>query len=163
MMELSLFLALLLFSAATHKLVERERLAASAAVLSGTSAALGPVISLGAAALEAMAGLALLFPASRAVGALIAGGLWAAYGMALVTRYGSPLDCGCSFASREKPVDAFAVSRAFGLALLALTVFLFPAQPFSFLSIFAASGFFALYLALGELTAITISKPRGVA
>jgi hypothetical protein len=161
MTELSLFLALVLTMAAAHKVMERDRLATAAAKLTGASTALGPVISLGASALEAMAALALLFPSSRVVGALLAASLWGVYSLALMRRFGTPLDCGCSFASREKPVDALAIARAVGLATLALAVFMIPAQPFALLSIFAALGFFALYLAMGELTSITISKPRG--
>jgi hypothetical protein len=161
MTAVSLFLALVLIAAAGHKVIERDRLATSAAVLTGASVALGPVISLGAASVEAMAALALIFPASRSVGSLLAASIWAIYGLALIRHYGSPLDCGCNFVSQEKPVDVFTVFRAFGLSALGLAVFAVTQQPFALLFIFAALGFFALYLALGELLSITISKPRG--
>lgn len=163
MAELSLFLALVLAMAAGHKLLDRERLAASAAALTSAPVALGSTISLAAAAYEAAVALALLFPATRLAGAMLAAVLWSVYGIALMRRLGSTLDCGCNFAARAKPVDAFAVLRAFALAALAMTVLLTPAMPLTLLSPFAALGFLALYLALGEIMAITIYGQRGAA
>lgn len=163
MAELSLFLALVLAMAAGHKLLDRERLAASAAALTGAPVALGSVIALATAAYEAAVALALLFPATRAAGAVLAAALWSIYGLALVRRLGSSLDCGCNFAARAKPVDRFAVLRAFSLAALAAVVLLTPALPFTILSPFAALGFLALYLALGEIMGITIYERRGTA
>lgn len=163
MAELSLFLALVLAMAAGHKLLDRERLAASATALTGAPVALGVPISLAAAAYEAAVALALLFPATRLAGAMLAAVLWSVYGIALMRRLGSTLDCGCNFAARAKPVDAFAVLRAFALAALAMTVLLTPAMPLTLLSPFAALGFLALYLALGEIMAITIYGQRGAA
>lgn len=163
MAELSLFLALVLAMATGHKLLDRERLAASAAALTGASAARGNVISLAAAAYEAVAALALLFPDTRAAGAALAAVLWTVYGIALLRRMGTSLDCGCNFAAREKPVDLFAVIRAIGLAALAAIVFFVPAIPLTILAPFAAFGFLALYLALGEIMAITTSEQRSAA
>lgn len=163
MAELSLFLALVLAMAACHKLIDRDRLAASAAALTGAPVALGAVISLAAAAYEAVVALALLFPATRLAGAVLAAVLWSTYGVALMRRVGATLDCGCSFAARAKPVDAFAVLRAFTLAALAMSVLLNPTMPLTLLSPFAALGFLALYLALGEVMAITNSAPRSAA
>lgn len=162
MAEISLFLALVLMISAVHKLVERERLSVASARLLGVPAALGPALSTGAAAYEAVVALALLFPASLPVGALLAAALWCLYGVALARRFGSTQDCGCSFASREKRVDAFAVARAFGLAALALATLALPISPFTILTPFAAIGVLTLYLALGELTSITIPKQRGI-
>lgn len=163
MAELSLFLALVLAMAAGHKLLDRERLAASAAALTGAPVALGVPISLAAAAYEAAVALALLFPATRPAGAMLAAVLWSVYGIALMRRLGSTLDCGCNFAARAKPVDSFAVLRAFALAALATIVLLTPAMPLTLLSPFAALGFLALYLALGEIMSITIYRQRGAA
>jgi Methylamine utilisation protein MauE len=163
MAELSLFLALVLMMAAAHKVMERGRMAASAAALTGASAALGSVLSIGAAAYEAVVALALLFPTSRPSGALLAAGLWALYGVALARSLGSSLDCGCSFASREKSIDSFVLARAFCLAVLSIALFLVPAGSFTILTPFAALGFFALYLALGELTSITSFGRRDAA
>lgn len=163
MAELSLFLALVLAMAAGHKLLDRERLAASAVALTGAPVALGASISLAAAAYEAATALALLLPATRPAGAMLAAILWAAYGFALWRRLGMALDCGCNFAQRAKPVDPFAVARAFGLAALAVAVVLAPALPLTILSPFAALGFLALYLALGEVMSITIFERRGAA
>lgn len=163
MAELSLFLALVLAMAAGHKLLDRERLAASAAALTGAPVALGVPISLAAAAYEAAVALALLFPATRPAGAMLAAVLWSAYGIALMRRLGSTLDCGCNFAARAKPVDSFAVLRAFALAALATIALLTPAMPLTLLSPFAALGFLALYLALGEIMSITIYRQRAAA
>lgn len=163
MAELSLFLALVLAMAAGHKLLDRERLAASAAALTGASAAMGTVISLAAAAYEAVVALALLFPDTRAAGAALASVLWSVYGIALLRRMGKSLDCGCNFAARERPIDLFAVLRAIGLAALATIVLFVPAIPLTILAPFAALGFLALYLALGEVMAITNSAHRSAA
>lgn len=163
MAELSLFLALVLAMAAGHKLLDRERLAASAAALTGAPVALGSTISLAAAAYEAAVALALLIPTTRVAGAALAAVLWSVYGLALLRRLGTALDCGCNFAAREKPVDRFAVLRAFALAALAWGVALTPAAPLTILAPFAALGFLALYLALGEVMGITISERRGAA
>lgn len=155
MTEISLFLALVLAVAAGHKLLDRERLAASAATLTGAPRALGATVSLAAAAYEAAAALSLVLPATRHAGAILAALLWLAYGTALWRRLGSRLDCGCTFAARVKPVDRFSVMRAFGLAALAGAVLLAPAVPVTILALFAALGFLALYLALGEVMSIT--------
>lgn len=160
MAALSLFLALVLAMAAGHKLLDRERLAASAAALTGAPDALGPVLALAAAAYEAAVALALLFPATRAAGAILAAVLWSVYGIALLRRLGSTLDCGCNFAARDKPVDRFSVIRAFGLAALAGAVLFAPALPVTILAPFAALGFLALYLALGEVMSITKFERR---
>lgn len=160
---LTLFLALVLLMSAGHKLVERDRMAIAAARLTGATQAIGLVISLGAAACEAMAALALLLAASLKVGGLLAALIWSAYGVALARRFGTTLDCGCSFASHERPVDVFAVARAFGLAALALSCFALPGGAISILSVFAAFGFLALYLALGEIASITIPNRKSAA
>lgn len=160
MADIALFLALVLIVSAAHKLIERERLAVAAARLTRASASMGAIVSIGAAVLEALAAIALLFPASRAIGGALAAGIWGAYGIALALRYGQSLDCGCSFGAREKPVDAFTVARAFGLSLLALACLPTAENTFTILSPFAALGVFALYLALGEIFAVTIPGRR---
>jgi hypothetical protein len=163
MAEISLFLALVLVIAAGHKLLDRERLATSAAALTGAPQAMGATISLAAAAYEAATALCLIFPATRTVGTILAALVWLAYGAALWRRLGSTLDCGCNFAARAKPVDRFSVARALGLAALAATTLLTPAMPLTILSPFAALGFLALYLALGEIMSITTFKRGGIA
>jgi Methylamine utilisation protein MauE len=154
---LPLFLALVLGTAAVHKLVAQPRVAAAAAALVGTGRAPGQVLALAAATLEALAAIALLLPATRVLGAGLAMALWSAYGAALVLahRRGGAADCGCSFGAAPKPVDTFALLRAPLLVLLATLVALAPAiAPFSVEAPFAALALFALYFAAGELAAL---------
>lgn len=154
---IALFLAVVLLTAAAHKLVARDRLAAAAARLTGVSPALGQPLSFAAAAVEAGAGLALAAPAARPAGALIAALLWAGYALLLwrAHRAGRAFDCGCSFGAQPKIVTLFPVKRAVILALLAVVVALLPAGMPGVLDLFAALGFFALYLAAGELAAVS--------
>lgn len=163
MAEISIFLALVLAISAGHKLIERERLAASAAALTGAPPAMGATISLAAAACEAATALCLIFPATHTTGALLAVLLWLAYGAALWRRLGTALDCGCNFAARSNPVDRFAVVRALGLATIAGATILAPTHPLTIVSPFAALGFLALYLALGEIMSITTFERGGIA
>jgi len=160
MAALALFLALVLALSAGHKLLERERLGAAAARLAGVDGAIGPVISLAAAAIEGAAALALVLPGLQPVGGVIAALLWSTYGLALWWRRGMSLDCGCTFAAREKPVDGPAVARAAALAGLALAVAAAPSAPFSIVTPFAALALLALYLAFGELAAIPAAQKR---
>jgi hypothetical protein len=153
---LALFLAAILLAAAAHKLVARDRLAAAAARLTGVAPALGQPLSFAAAAVEAGAGLALLVPAARPAGALVAALLWTAYAVLLLRahRAGRAFDCGCSFGARPKVATLFPAQRAAVLALLAIAVGLLPAAMPAVLDPFAALAFFALYLAAGELAAV---------
>lgn len=161
MAELSLFLTLVLLVSAAHKFLEPERLTIAAVRLTGVPASLGPVVNVGVAAMEIAAAVALLFAAAQPVGALLAALIWSFYGVALARRFGTALDCGCSFASREKRIDFFAVARAFGLALFALATIAMPISSLSLLSPFAALGLLALYIASGELSSIFIPERRG--
>jgi hypothetical protein len=158
--DITFFLAIVLAASAVHKLVERERLATATAQLLRLPAALGTVISLAVAALEALAAIALVIPDSRAIGALLAATIWGAYAIALASRYGQSLDCGCNFGARAKPVDTFMVARAAGLSALALVSYFVVPGGFTILSPFVALGGFALYLALGEITSIIIPNRR---
>jgi hypothetical protein len=153
---LALFLAMVLLTAAMHKLVARDRLAAAAARLAGVSPALGQPLSFTAAAVEAGAGLALIMPAARPAGALVAALLWAAYALLLLRahRAGRAFDCGCSFGAQPKVVTLYPVKRAAVLAVLAIGAPLLPAAIPGVLDLFAALAFFALYLAAGELAAV---------
>lgn len=153
---LALFLAVVLLTAALHKLVARDRLAAAAARLAGVAPALGQPLSFAAAAVEAGAGLALLMPAARPVGALVAALLWTAYAVLLLRahRAGRAFDCGCSFGAQPKVVTLYPAKRAVVLAALAIGAGLFPVSMPGVLDLFAALAFFALYLAAGELAAV---------
>jgi hypothetical protein len=154
---IALFLAVVLLTAAAHKLVAMDRLATATARLTGVAPALGQPLSLAAAAVETGAGLALAVPAARPAGALIAVLLWAAYALLLLRahRAGRAFDCGCSFGAQPKIVTLYPAKRAAVLALLAVVVALLPATMPGVLDLFAALGLFALYLAAGELAAVS--------
>lgn len=154
MATVSIFLALILLLSSGHKLAAPDRLGAAAARLAGAPSATGLLLSIGAAAFEGAAALALLFEEARVAGASLAAVLWAAYAVLLWQRRGQTLDCGCSFGSREKPVTISMVARAAGLAAIAMTVIFYPKAPFEVESLFAGLGFFTLYVALDELLAV---------
>lgn len=160
MAALALFLALVLALSAGHKLLERERLGAAAARLAGVDGAIGPALSLAAAAIEGAAALALVLPGLQPLGGAITALLWSVYALALWRRRGMSLDCGCTFATQEKPVDGLTVARAVALAGLALAVAAAPSAPFSIETPFAGLALLALYLASGELAAIPAPQKR---
>jgi hypothetical protein len=152
----ALFLAIVLASAAGHKLVATDRLATAAARLARAPGALGLPLSLAAATIEATAAVALLFPQTRLVGAIVAAALWTGYGaLLLAARRAAPFDCGCSFGPPRPGREGHAPARAFALAVLALLTAALPAVAApGLLQFFAAFTFFALYLAANELAAL---------
>jgi len=159
MAGLAWFLVLVLASSAVQKLIERDRMSTAPAKLAGLGLPIAGPVSLVAAAIEAMAAIALLFPSTQSIGAALAAGLWLAYGLALAAaaRRGDSLDCGCSFAARTKPVDAFTIGRAFlltCLAMLALAAAMAGATTPGIEPLFAALGLFSLYHAAGEIAAL---------
>ncbi len=166
MAGLAWFLALVLASSAIQKLLERNRTSTATAKLARIGPGIALPLSLVLAAAETMAGMALLFPATQALGAVLAMGLWLAYGAALVaaSRRGDTLDCGCSFAVRHKPIDTFTIGRAFvlaGLAGITLLAAAAGATPPGIEPLFAAFGLFTLYHAAGEIAALP--APHGKA
>ena len=73
------FLAVLLIVSAAHKALDRRRMAGSVDALLGASGGLA-VVALGCAALaELAAGVALIMPATRLIGAVAAAVIWSAY------------------------------------------------------------------------------------
>lgn len=149
-----LFLAAVLFAAAAHKLVARDRVAISAARLARTAPALGMPLLLAAAAVETLAAAALLVPPLSQAGAVAAAALWTAYTVALTARHGEVLDCGCDLVARDKPVDVFAIARPALLAALALAAVLVPHPAWTFDAPFAALALLALWFAAGELAVL---------
>lgn len=158
MTEVAIFLALVLMVSAGHKLIERERMAVATARLTGVSAAMSAPLTLAVAALELLGALGLMLSPARAVGVIVAVIVWSGYAIALFRHRGETLDCGCTFAAREKRVDDFAVLRPVMLAALAVPVAFVPAAPLSWSTPFAALAFLSLYLAIGELTALPHRK-----
>jgi hypothetical protein len=152
----ALFLALVLAMSSAQKLAARQRAGVATANLLGIPIAQAQILALAAVLIEALAALALLFMETRPLGAAIAAGLWTVYALALVAakRRGIAFDCACSFGARAKPVDAFALGRAFGLLAAAVAVMLAPTGGFDAGALFAALGIVALYLAAGELAAL---------
>ena len=158
MHAMALFLSLILASAAVHKLVAVNRLAAATARLLRVSLPIGRTLSLAAAAVELGAALALLVNSLRPTGALLAAALWASYAFALLDariRGETAFDCGCSFGTKTHNIDRFAVFRAFGLTGLAISLALIPVSgPPSGEAVFAAFAFLSLYAAAGEIAAL---------
>ncbi|MBS0483034.1 MAG: hypothetical protein JSR96_13000 [Proteobacteria bacterium] len=148
---LTLFLAVLLLASALHKVAARDRLAMSAARLAGAPLPLGQPLLFAALSIEALAGAALLVAPLHQAGAVATGGLWTLYAITLIARRGQVLDCGCDLFSREKPVDAFAIARPLGLALLAFTLAVVPKPAWTVDAPFAAIALLALWFAAGEL------------
>jgi hypothetical protein len=162
MFELAIFLAIVLAISAAHKLARPERMSIAMAKLSGMPIGIASTAVFGLAAVEFLAATAMLFAQSRTIGAALAALVWLAYGVALLRKSGTSLDCGCDFSAREKPVGAFDILRAFGLSCLAALVALTPATTASIITPFVIFGFLALYLAMGELAAIPKPQERRI-
>lgn len=163
----SSLLICVLTAAAIHKLVQRHRLAVATSSLLGVGLPVGSVLSLAAAACEGLAAVAILSPAGRVAGAMLAAGLWVVYATALAVarlRGGAPFDCGCSFGTRARPIDALSLGRPLLLAAVAILVATSPAEPSSIgiFTAFAALAFFSLFWAAGELAALPSPKRRQV-
>ena len=154
MAALSLFLALVLLSAAAHKAIARDRLALVVARLLGLTAPIAALVLVMAAVLEALAALAILLPATAAGGLLGAALIWTLYALALLRRRGAVLDCGCDFAAREKPVGPVTILRPAILAALAALAALAPRAVWSIETPFAAAALVALWFAASELAAL---------
>lgn len=156
----ALLLAAILGLSAAHKLIERDRLAIATARLLRLQSAVAIPITMAAAAIEIAAALAIVFPASRSIGASIAAILWSVYGAALLTARvsgNSVIDCGCDFGKRSAGIGGFAIVRAFALAAGAMALCFSSTGngDIGIHSIFAALAFLALYFAAGEVAQIS--------
>ena len=127
----AIFLALVATTAAVHKIVEPVRTRAATEKLTGGSPLVAGLLWRSAIAIE-LAGMLIVLPWARTVGAAVLASLWVSYAVALVLtsrREGSPVDCGCHF-GRHAPVDpAGAASRAAAFAVAAALVGMAPAYP----------------------------------
>jgi hypothetical protein len=156
MYALAILLALVLGSAAAHKLMARPRLAQATGRLLGLNEALALPTMLGVAAIEVIAAIAILIPPTQPLGALIALLLWSGYALALHLahrRGDGALDCGCSFGKSRHGIDQFTRLRPIGLSLLAIALMSFPGVP-DVIAPFAGLALFAMYLAAAELAAL---------
>jgi len=162
----ALFAALVLGTAAAHKIVESERLARAAASLTGLPMSCGVVLSIGAAAVESSTAVALVFPASRQIAAGAAATLWTLYAVLLVRaeHKGLTLDCGCTLSKKNRDKMPLPYVRAVALAALVGVVALVPAR-IGLQSLDAVSGLaiFSLYLAADELIAVRVLRRRVIA
>ena len=167
MAAVACFLALVLATAAAHKALQPARLSAAAARLAGVAPPSASLLLVLAGAIEAVAALCLLLPGTHVAGAAIAAAVWSAYALALWRRRGEVLDCGCDLTARPRPVSTGQVARAAVLAALAIAVAALPALTGGFgtdlvaeslaMTVLAAIGLFALYLATSEI--LTIPEP----
>lgn len=153
---LALFLATMLGTSAAHKLSHPTRLTRATAGLLRLNPAVAMPVTMAAAAIEATAALALLFPASRPTGALLAALLWSFYAAALFAarrRGDGTIDCGCDFGKPRRGIGLFVIGRAIALAAGALVLLISPAGGggFDIQSILAALAFVALLFAAGEI------------
>lgn len=160
MAALSLFLVLVLLSAAAHKVIARDRLALVTARLLGLPVPVASLALLLAAVLEGLAALAILIPATAPGGLIGAAILWMLYAAALLRRRGATLDCGCDFAAREKPVGTVTIARPALLAVLAAACAFAPPSGLTAEAPFAAAALLALWFAASELAALPAQAHR---
>lgn len=158
------FLALVLATAAAHKALQPARLGQAAARLAGVSAASATLLLVLAGAIEAVAALCLLLPQTQAAGAVFAAAVWSAYALALWRQRGEVLDCGCDLTARPRPVTSGQIARAGVLSAMAIALAALPGAAKAVaadtlagslaVTVLAATGLFALYLATSEILAI---------
>ena len=154
MAALSLFLALVLATSAAHKALAPHRMVEATGALLGVSPVAGQLLMVLAGGVEGIAALCLLVPALMPFGAGLGATLWAGYALALLRRHGKVLDCGCDLAVRSKPVGPAQILRPAMLSALALLLSTLPVAAPDIVSIFAAAGFFALWLSASEILSI---------
>lgn len=124
-LSLSLFLAVILLSAASHKLRARHRFARQLADYDLLPAATVAWVSRLLPVAEVFVGVALLVPALRPVGALAAVLLLVLYSTAIainLVRGRRDIDCGCSGPGLERPLGAPLIVRNGALLGMAVLV-----------------------------------------
>jgi hypothetical protein len=159
--QLAIFQALLLALSAVHKSVRWARSKSVVQQFAGVprplaTAALSAVI-MG----ELVAGVSLIVPAYRPMGALLAALLWTVY-LALIFRAilqgRRDVDCGCSFGSTARPLGSFHVARNAVLAGLAMMIAGVSAMsgsvPAQSSQVLGAIAYLALYGALDQVMAL---------
>lgn len=119
------FQAMLLAASAVHKMARwTSALSVMREFARVPGALAGPAVG-AVAALELTAGILLTVPAWRAMGALLAGLIWALY-LALIVRAIAEgrrdVDCGCSFGPASRPLGFFQIARNLVLAIFALFI-----------------------------------------
>ena len=151
------FLAVLLIVSAAHKALDRRRMAGSVDALLGVGGGLAGV-ALGCAALaELAAGVALILPTTRLIGAVAAAVIWSAY-LRLILRAvdegRADIDCGCTFGRRSAPLGMFDAARNLTLVALAAGTAAGAAHApmVGATEVLAGLGLFTLYMALEQVS-----------
>jgi hypothetical protein len=126
-LTLALALAALFGAAALHKLLAREQWPAVVRQYRLLPEPLAGPVALVLPFTEALAALALLWPRTRAAGALAVAALLLVYAAALainLRRGRRSIDCGCFGAQRRQGIASWMVARNLVLAALALVLLL---------------------------------------
>ena len=124
-MQLALFLALLLAAAAVHKAAWPLRPRRALHEMTGVPMAHAAWVLWTVCGIEGLAAGLLLLPGYRSAGALLAGGVWSAYVVAMLrTLRGGAVgvDCGCSFGATHRPLGHRQVLRNLWLLFLSACV-----------------------------------------
>lgn len=124
-------LAVLLASAAWHKLKDRGAFQGILHAYRLLPAVLVPVAALAIAVVELGLAAALLLPAGRSVGAFGAAALLGVYSLAIACnlwRGRRAIDCGCGAPGARQPISEWLVARNGGLAVVAVLT-LWPSTP----------------------------------
>jgi hypothetical protein len=157
--QLAAFLAVLLLASAAHKVSSWRRTLAVVADFGGVPRAAAAGAGFAACAIEAAAGLLLVLPPHRRVGAALGTAILAVY-LALIARAVAQrrgaVDCGCSFGASSRRLGIFEITRNAVLLAAALLLFAFAdaIAPLTPSQLLAACALLALYAAVDQLAAL---------
>jgi Methylamine utilisation protein MauE len=157
--QLAAFLAALLVASAAHKTLAWRRTWMVVQDFAGVPRAAASAAVVAACAFEGFAGLLLLFPDHRRVGAALATAILGLY-LALIARAVAQrrgaVDCGCSFGASSRRLGTFEIARNSALlaAALLLLAFADAISPLAPSQLLAACALLALYGAVDQLTAL---------
>jgi Methylamine utilisation protein MauE len=163
--QLTVFLAALLFVTGLHKLIRRERIQAVLQDFAGVTPRWAPPAVLAVGASELLAGVLLCSASYRAAGAVLAGVLWGGYLWLILRAIAQgrrEVDCGCTFGAAQRPLGAYPVARNVVLTGMAVLVAVSSARSVSLAAgaaqLLAACTLVALYAALDQVMAL--APPR---
>jgi Methylamine utilisation protein MauE len=157
--QLAAFLAVLLVACAAHKALAWRRTWTVVQNFAGVPRAAASGAVLAACAIEGLAGLLLILPDCRRVGAAFAAAILGLYlaliARAVAQRHGA-VDCGCSFGASSRRLGPFEIARNAVLLAAALLVLAFAdaAAPMVASQLLAACALLALYAAVDQLAAL---------
>ena len=163
--QLAAFLAALLLASGLHKMIGRERAQAVVREFAGVPRRLAPFVLAAVAATEALAGILLWMPSSRAEGGALALLIWGGYLWLILRAIAQgrrDVDCGCSFGAAKRPLGAYHVVRTAGLsgaaALVAVGCAASATGPVIASQVLAALALLALYGALDQVMSLTAPR-----